>query len=159
MDLVFRIAEQADAAALNRALQRLSDDLGDRHRARPADLERAGWGAAPTFRAVLAERAGEIVGVALYSPLFSTTRGGAGLYVSDLWTAPQLRGQRIASRLLGAALADGRQLWDARFLKLSVYDTSTRARRFYDHLGFVSAGGLSDLVLDEAGCAALRGAE
>ena len=159
MDLVLRIAQQADAAALNRALQRLSDDLGDRHRARPVDLEQAGWGAMHAFRAVLAEQAGEIQGVALYSPLFSTTQGGAGLYVSDLWSAPQLRGQRIGTRLLAAALADGRQLWGARFLKLCVYDTSARARRFYDHLGFVSAGGQSNLILDEAGCAALIGEE
>lgn len=156
MQTRLRIAEKSDAARLNQALQMLSADLGDPHRATPADLEAAGWGATPAFRAVLAEVA-DPVGVALYSPLYSTTRGGAGLYVSDLWIAQSMRGQGLGAHLLAAALADAELLWNATFLKLHVYDTSPDAARFYTRLGFAPTQGQNELILDKVGCNALRG--
>ena len=156
MQVSLRVAEQRDAERINTVLRRLSDDLNDEHTARAADLENVGWADMPGFRAVLAET-DEIVGVALYSPVFSTTRGGAGIFVSDLWAAPEVRGRRLGARLLSAALADGVELWGANFIKLSVYDDSLNARRFYDQLGFEPLEGQIELILDKAGCAALKG--
>ncbi|MDX1743699.1 MAG: GNAT family N-acetyltransferase [Ruegeria sp.] len=156
MQITLRIAEMHDAKRLNSALQRLSDDLNDEHTAQAEDLARVGWANVPGFRAVLAET-DEVVGVALYSPVFSTTRGGAGLFVSDLWAAPKVRGERLGTRLLSAALADGRALWNANFIKLSVYEGNRNAWRFYDRMGFEPLHGQSELFLDKAGCAALRG--
>lgn len=145
-----RRAEAADAALLDRALRQLSGDLGDPHRAGLADLRRAGFGASPVFLAMLAEKDGVLGGAVLASPLFSTTRGGAGLYVSDLWVAAEGRGQRLGARLLAAARDEGARLWQARFLRLPVYRDNARAMAFYQRLGF--------RVLEEERMVVLEGA-
>lgn len=153
----FRIAERHDAGRLNTALATLSADLGDVHRATEAGLVAAGWGAHPAFRAQLAETGGAVVGAALYSAVYSTSRGGAVVYVSDLWIAPAQRGTGLGRQMLREVLRDAAQAWDVRWMKLAVYDTSPAARRFYDRLGFHPARGITEMHLDEAGCAALGG--
>ncbi|MBO9436448.1 GNAT family N-acetyltransferase [Ruegeria sp. R13_0] len=158
MQVVLRVAERRDAERLNTALRRLSNELDDEHIAQAADLEGVAWSDVPGFRAVLAET-DKVLGVALYSPVFSTTRGSAGIFVSDLWAAPEERGKRLGARLLRAALEDGGELWGANFIKLSVYDNSPNARRFYDRLGFEPLQGQNEYILNNAGCAALRGEE
>ena len=101
-EIAIRRAVAGDAERLNDALRRLSEDIGDSHAGTPALLARAGFGDHPAFRALLAENASTIVGAALYSPVFSTVRAGAGAYVSDLWTAPEARGKGLGRRLLAA---------------------------------------------------------
>jgi GNAT superfamily N-acetyltransferase len=157
MTVTIRTAGAGDAAMLSDALAHLSTDLGDRHRAGPAELAAAGWGDDPAFRAQLALSGGLTVGTALYSPMFSTVRGGAGVYVSDLWVSPDHRAGGLGRRLLAHALADAHDRWAARFVKLAVYDGSPDARRFYDRLGFAPLQGQTDLILEEAGCTALKG--
>ncbi|MGR3803129.1 GNAT family N-acetyltransferase [Marinibacterium profundimaris] len=157
MDVTLRLAEQADAEALNEALRQLSTDLGDVHRATPDDLRRLGWGPHPTFRAMLALEGDMVVGVSFYSPYVSTVFGASGIYVSDLWSAEKMRGQGLGPRLLAATLKDGEATWGARFLKLDVYHTSPDARRFYDRLGFRPADHATKMILDEAACTALKG--
>jgi ribosomal protein S18 acetylase RimI-like enzyme len=143
-----RTAGPADAAALDAALRRLADDLGDAYRADPDALAIAAFGGTPAFRAALAEADGETVGAALWSPVFSTIRGTAGIYVSDLWVASGRRGERLGQRLLRHAAADGAERWDAGFLRLAVYHDNTGARRFYQRLGFSDPGQERVLVLD-----------
>lgn len=160
MSVHLRLAAAEDAARLNAALAGLSRDLGDDHAAEVGALVHAGWGPAPAFRAQIAETGpGPLAGATLYSPVFSTVRGGAGIYVSDLWASPALRGQGLGRRLLVAALADGAETWGAGFIKLAAYHASVDALRFYDRLGFRVIEGQHDLVLDAEGCAALGGTE
>ncbi len=128
-----------DAAALNQALAQLSADMGDVHRASDADIARFGFGEAPVFHAMLAETAdGVIVGVAAYSPFYSTALGSVGIYVSDLWVAESTRGQQLGARLLAAVRDAGVTDWDASFIRLNVYHSNPRARGFYERLGFVA---------------------
>ena len=157
--LSYRSAMIDDAEALNAALSRLSAELGDTHRADVAALRGLGWGANPAFRAILAETDDEVVGAALYSPYVSTVFGSAGVYVSDLWTAPSVRGKGVGKGLLAAALRDGKQVWNARFMKLDVYHSSPDARQFYERLGFRPSDEQTKMMLDKAGCTALRGRE
>lgn len=157
MTVTIRQAERADVDRLDAGLSALARDLGDRYCATPARLEQAGWGEVPAFRAALAEDGAALAGLVLYSPSVSTIRGGAGLFVSDLWVAPEHRSGGLGQRLLAAAFADASRRWGARFLRLQVYDRAPAARRFYDRLGFALARGHSDLFLDEAGCTALEG--
>ena len=152
-----RLADRADAGRLNTGLAHLSAALGDTHRATDDRIAAQGWGDWPAFRAQLAEEGDALVGLALYSPIYSTVRGGAGVYVSDLWVAAQCRSDGLGRRLLRAALLDAEAEWGAGFLRLQVYDHTPRARRFYDRLGFVQTRGLADLVLDTAACEALKG--
>lgn len=146
-----RRAERRDAERLNAALAALSDHLGDRHRAAAADLLKAGWGETPVFRAQIAEADAALVGAALYSPVFSTTRGAAGLFVSDLWVAAGARGSGLGRRLLAAAAADAAAGWGADFLKLSVYDDNDDARAAYLAMGFAAHETETNLSLDAAG--------
>lgn len=131
-----RKAEATDASRLNAALRALSDSMGDTHRASDAIITSAGFGPVPAFHALLAEQGAEIVGVAVCSPLFSTTRGVAGAYVSDLWVSDAMRGQGLGPRLLAAARDHGKALWGAAFLRLAVYGDNPRAQDFYIRLGF-----------------------
>ncbi len=158
MDVVLSMAGPGDAKRLNAALARLSGEMGDTHSATTATLADAGWGATPAFRALIAEAGDDaLAGVALYSPCFSTVRGGAGIYVSDLWTAPEMRGRGLGRRLLAGALRDGAATWGAGFIKLSAYHANVDALRFYEGLGFRPLRDQHDLILDREGAAALGG--
>lgn len=132
-----RKATAIDANRLNEALELLSADLGDPHRAGADDFVRHGFCENPAFFAMLAERdSGAVEGALIASPMFSTSLGGAGLYISDLWISGLMRGHGLGPRLLQAALAAAPANWTIRFLKLAVHNHNTNARRFYERLGF-----------------------
>lgn len=136
-EISIRQAVPDDARVLNRALGRLSADMGDTHRASDADIARFGFGPAPVFHSLLAETDdGAVVGVAAYSPFFSTVYGAVGIYVSDLWVDEAIRGQRLGQRLLAAVREAGIKAWDARFIRLNVYHDNPRAVAFYQRIGF-----------------------
>lgn len=77
-------------------------------------------------------------GMALYYPDYSTHRGEPGLYVQDLYVAPQARGTGLARDLIAATLAH--QTWNARYITLGVSPANTRATRFYHKTGFTFRG-------------------
>ena len=145
-----RLAERADAPRLNVALQQLSETMGDTHRAGDLAVAEAGFGDTPAFYAVLAELGDTVVGVAVYSPLFSTVRGKAGAYVSDLWVDEPARGQRLGIRLLAAVRDTANAQWGAGFLRLVVYDDNPRAISFYAGLGFRPSSGETSMTLEDA---------
>jgi GNAT superfamily N-acetyltransferase len=155
-EIAIRRALADDARRLNEALQHLSEHIGDRHSATAASLRTAGFGEDPVFRAMIAELGGEIVGAALYSPIFSTVRGGAGVYVSDLWVSLSIRGKGLGRRLLRAVAGDAGTVWGAGFLRLVVYDDNSQAHAFYERLGFAASQGEIILTLDDTGLAALK---
>lgn len=144
-------AEREDAERLHGALLRLSRDLGDRHVASVDDLLRHGFSEPPAFVALIATRQTDVVGALLVSPLFSTTRGGAGLYVSDLWVAGPERGAGLGKRLLASVLEYAPQNWTVTFVRLAVYHDTPKARRFYTRLGFKPREG--ETVFDLRGAA------
>lgn len=156
--LTIQLAGPGDADRVNGALRQLSEELGDIHRVETALIARVGWGVFPVFRAMLACRGEEVVGIALYSPTFSTTRGGTVAYVSDLWVTAEERGSGLGRCLLAEVFQDSSETWEARGLKLNVYHSSPKARAFYERLGFEEAAGRCEMTLDAAGCAALEGA-
>lgn len=134
-----RIASAQDAPELNRMLASLSDHLKDTHRASDGSIEHAiGSG---LVHAVIAEQQNAI-GTALFSPVFSTTQGSFGAYVSDLWVDERYRDQGVGSAIIDAVLARSAEMWDGRFVSLSVYDTNTNAQRFYASRGFTEKGRL-----------------
>ncbi|WP_394689760.1 GNAT family N-acetyltransferase [Hoeflea sp.] len=138
-DISIRPAVPGDVASLNRALAQLSADMGDEHKAGDADIARVCFGPNPVLHALVANTSdGRLVGVAAYSPFFSTVYGSVGIYVSDLWVDQQMRGQRLGQRLLEAVRMAGVDAWDASFIRLGVYRSNPRARAFYERIGFVS---------------------
>lgn len=137
-----------DVAALNHALSQLSAGMGDEHRASDADIARVCFGPAPVLHAIVANGSdGQLVGVAAYSPFFSTVYGSVGIYVSDLWVDETARGQRLGQRLLAAVHRAGLEAWGASFIRLGVYHDNTKARAFYERLGFVPADDTEFMML------------
>lgn len=134
--LSLRLAGPDDAAILHGLIHRLADELdaGRRLTSTAEDFRRD----AAAYRALLAERGGRAVGLCLYFPSFSSWRGERGVYVQDIWVAPDERGTGLARRLIAEtarrAAAEG-----ARYLRLSVDRDNRRARDFYARLGLAHA--------------------
>lgn len=156
-EVEIRTLTKTDLPLLDIAMRKLSEVLGDEHLADVNILERGAFSNPPAFYALLAVQNSEALGAVMFSPVFSTTNGSAGLYVSDLWVAESSRGKRLGQRLLKAAANQADTLWHARFLLLNVYDTSPDARRFYEGLGMVAKQGQETMILDKNGLHALKG--
>jgi ribosomal protein S18 acetylase RimI-like enzyme len=154
--IVIAPVAEDDIPVLELALQQLAADLGDDYRADQTALAAAVCGPQASCVALLAMGGTAPVGAVLAAPVFSTLRGGTGLFVSDLWVAPGARGTGLARRLLAATLAEGVQRNAARFLKLSVYDDNPRARAAYDRLGFIAQATETNMILTGAALAALK---
>lgn len=146
--IAIRAAGPGDVALLDAALRALSADLGDTHRATPEGLRAAGFGAQPAFRALLALAGDSALGAAVFSPLYSTTRGFPGAYVSDLWVAASARGAGLGPKLLAAVRDEARALWGAGFIRLAVYEENPRAIAFYERMGFAARTGETGMILE-----------
>lgn len=135
--IAIRLAQAADAGALHSLLGGLAAHVGDEaaFAGTPEDLVRYGFGARPAFEALLAERGARAVGMALFFPSFSTWRGRPGVYVQDLYVAPDARGEGLGRRLLCAVAARAAG-WDATYMRLSVHAANAGGADFYRRLGF-----------------------
>jgi len=141
---------------LNQALRALAVDLGDDFLTDEDTLCEAVCGANAPCIALLAHAGGEPLGIALASRVFSTVRGGAGLYVSDLWVAKAQRGKGLARRLLALTAQEGVSLNAGHFLKLTVYHDNPQALAAYDQLGFIRQVDETNMILTGTGLAALK---
>lgn len=136
-----------DVARLIDALRGLSVDLDDEFTATEATLTAALEGPTPAAQAILALSGETTCGAALFSPVFSTVLGAAGVYVSDLWVDPTTRGQGLGRGLLAAIAMRAETLWQAKWVTLAVYDHSEASRRFYERLGFQPRNGAQTMLL------------
>lgn len=84
---------------------------------------------------VVAEEDGRLLGACLGLMTFSTWRGVPGLYVVDLFVAPEARGKNVGLALLRCSARRFAKR-GAQFIKLEVDETNTGAERFYARLGF-----------------------
>jgi len=146
-DILIAPVTQADVPLLDAALQQLAADLGDHYTADPGTLAAAVCGPGANCLALLAIRDGQAMGVVLAAPVFSTMRGGTGLFVSDLWVAQSARGEGLSRRLLARTLQEGARRNAAQFVKLAVYHDNPKARAAYDRLGFAALTGETNMIL------------
>ena len=158
-EATIRAAEARDLPAVETALRALAQDLNDPYRAQPGAVQTALFGLHPSAFAQIAPGADGPAGLVLFSPVFSTVRGGAGLYVSDLWVAPTARGQGLGRALLHSAAARAEALWGACFLRLAVYPDNTGAQAVYTALGFAPVTGETTMVLSGTAFQTLRGTQ
>jgi ribosomal protein S18 acetylase RimI-like enzyme len=84
---------------------------------------------------MVAEDAGLLLGVCLWTMTFSSWRGCAGIYISDLYVLPHVRGRKIGERLLRGTLLEAQKL-GAQFVKMEVDIANEAGARFYQRLGF-----------------------
>ncbi|QGX99080.1 N-acetyltransferase [Roseovarius faecimaris] len=143
-------ATPAHVPLLQAGLAALSAELGDPHRIEEGVLHSALFAPKPACHGVLALDADDALeAVALFSPVVSTSTGGAGAYVSDLWVAEHMRGSGLGYALLCHVAQRAQTFWQARFIRLVSYAHNMGARGFYARLGFVEKG--DDLVLQLSG--------
>lgn len=98
------------------------------------DLLLHGFGERPVFEVLLAEVAGEAIGMALFFVNYSTWEGRPGLYLEDLYVKESARGTGAGRALMHALAEICRERGYAR-LDLVVLDWNQSAREFYEHLG------------------------
>lgn len=136
-DITTRLGSPDDAPEIARMLTLLADDLGDAavFSSTPDIIRQHGFGAKALFHTVIAE-SDVPVGLALFFPHFSTTRGQPGAYVQDLWVDQTQRGLNIGRVLLRAVAQYSAITWQAGYIALSVHANNAGAARFYDRLGF-----------------------
>lgn len=133
---MIRPAAPADVPVVLRFVRELADyeRAADKVVATEALLHDALFGERPAAEAVIAERDGAPVGMALYFFNFSTWTGWRGLYLEDLYVTPEARGAGVGTALLrhlaGVAIDRG----CARF-EWAVLDWNEPAIRFYDAMG------------------------
>lgn len=139
--------KQNQLGMLEFALRQLATDLGDRYTTKSATLATAVCGPAAYCLAFLATQDSRAIGAALATPVFSTSKGGGGIFVSDLWVAEDARGMGLARRLLAASLREGAQRNTGCFLKLTVYHDNPGARAAYDRLGFTTSDDETNMFL------------
>lgn len=143
--IFIRPAVAADVPVILRFIRELAayEHALDSVKATEADLLRDGWCQAPDgsplgtparFRALIAERAGEPVGFALYFTSYSTWVGRHGIRLEDIYVTPARRGAGVGralfQELARVALAEvcGRLEWD-------VLTWNAPAIGFYQRLG------------------------
>jgi GNAT superfamily N-acetyltransferase len=97
-----RAGRSGDAETIARFLRELGEHDGPAPRCRitQADVLRFGFGERPCFETLIAERADEPVGLALFYPIFSTWDIGPGLFVNDFYVSEHCRGMGIGRVLL-----------------------------------------------------------
>lgn len=151
---LIRRARREDAETLQTLLEEQATHHGERLQAGVEALLRHGFGDQPLFRALLAEKAGQAVGFALYYPDFSSLRGRAGVMLQDIFVRPAARGTGLGRALLAEVMADAAD-WEAAFLTLMLDRSNDNARAFYARHGFVVRGDYDLMILEGAGLAAL----
>jgi GNAT superfamily N-acetyltransferase len=138
MTLAIRPAAPADAALIYAFIKDLAayERLAHEVDATEEDIRAALFGPAPRVFADLAEWYGEPAGFALWFYNFSTFRGRHGIYLEDLFVAPNARGQGIGKALLRhlarRCIAEGLPR-----LEWWVLDWNEPSIRFYRSLGAV----------------------
>ena len=153
-----------DAAALDRLIGRMVAELsgGGLKSSQPGDFAAALAALPPLLCGVIAERAGEAVGLCLWFPWFSTWRGRRGVYVQDLYVVPAARRSGLARALLSEAVRQARAS-GAAFLRLDVDNGNTGGIALYESLGFAKKNettfDLSDTAFERLATANARQAD
>ncbi len=133
-----RPAQESDVDRIHRLIVDLAtyERAADQVRSTPDQLRDALFGPQPAAYALVAEQAGEVVGFALYFRNFSTWEGVHGIYLEDLYVAPEHRGSGLGKALLAALAEIAVQRGYAR-LEWAVLDWNQPSIDFYHTLGAV----------------------
>lgn len=98
-----------------------------------SDLERDGFSENPLFHTFIAEKDGEIVGMALYYYRYSTWKGRT-IHLEDLIVKEKMRGSGLGFALYSEIIKQGK-IDDVRRIEWNVLDWNTPAIDFYEKSG------------------------
>jgi GNAT superfamily N-acetyltransferase len=160
---VIRPAQESDVDRIHRLIIDLAtyERAADQVHSTAGQLRDALFGPEPAAYALVAEAAGEVVGFALYFRNFSTWEGVHGIYLEDLYVAPEHRGGGLGKALLVALAEIAVQRGYAR-LEWAVLDWNEPSIEFYRALGAVPMDGwivyrLAGPALNQVAAAAAPG--
>ncbi|NIX75951.1 GNAT family N-acetyltransferase [Microvirga terricola] len=149
-DIIIREIAASDHAAVAAMLRKLGHHVGAEPKVTAKDLAAYGPLGHRCTEILVAEAQGAIIGIALYSIVFSAWRGQPGIYVSDLFVEDKARGLGIGTRLLRAAVAREMPRGCA-YLKLDVDKDNAEGLSFYEKRGFKSSDRERTMVLEKDG--------
>jgi len=133
--LSIRPATDADAALIARWGRALDAEVGaGRAPWNEAQVLRDGFNARPAFRVLIAERAAEPVGMALFFDAYDSDLCVRGLYLSDLYVDPAHRGEAVGEALM-RALARAAAERGAASIFWAVHRGNEQVAAFYERLG------------------------
>jgi GNAT superfamily N-acetyltransferase len=133
-----RPARASDVARIHQLIVDLAtyERAAEEVRSTPAQLHEALFGPQPAAYALVAEVDDTVVGFALYFRNFSTWEGVHGIYLEDLYVAPEQRGLGLGKALLAALAQIAVERGYAR-LEWAVLKWNQPSIDFYDSLGAV----------------------
>jgi GNAT superfamily N-acetyltransferase len=137
-DINIRQAQRSDCETVLSMLKQLVVDLGDEEifRCGAENISQHGFGDQALFHSLIASRNDIDLGLAIYHPIFSTTRGMPGVFLLDLWVSPEARNLGLGKRLIKQVVIRGRKQWQAAYLQLMVHGHNSAAQEFYQRQGF-----------------------
>lgn len=136
MPLTLRNLEPQDGAEIVQMIAALASHI-DPEISPQTDIkaiDRYGPSGAGYFNGVVAEQAGRLIGMCLYSVCFSAWRGLPGVFVSELFVDPSVRTEGLGRNLLREVARIGASQ-GCRFLQLDVDIQNETAIDFYAHIG------------------------
>ena len=144
-----RIATAQDVDDIHAMLFEIARATGceDKFKSTAEDLARDGFGPNPAFEALIAHDGDTPVALCLYFPSYSTFRGKAGIYIQDLFVAPEYRGGGFARHLI-AKVAERARTRGQHYIRLSVDAENVIGQRFYARIGMRHAHDERIYVLD-----------
>ena len=151
MNFTIRKATIEDASAILRLIKELAvyEKEPEAVVVTIKDLKQDGFGENPLFQTIIAEKEGDIVGMALYYYRYSTWKGKT-IHLEDLIVKQSMRGQNIGSVLYRAVL---KQAYNEKIRRVewAVLDWNTPARDFYIKSGAKILNGWETVQMDEEG--------
>lgn len=151
MDFTIRPAREEDMAQVLRLIKELAvyEKEGDAVEVNVDDLIKDGFGSKKLFHCFVGETEGEVVGMALVYPRYSTWKGIV-LHLEDFVVTERMRGSGLGSALLKEAVKYGRDLGVKR-ISWEVIDWNESAIKFYEDKGANVMRDWNVVQLDEAG--------
>ena len=151
MSFTIRKAEKKDAQSILDLIKHLAafEKEPEAVEVTLEEIENDGFGDHPLFQTLLAEKEGEIVGMALYYYRYSTWKGKT-IHLEDLIVYEHMRKQNIGSALYDAVLKQAYKE-NVRRVEWVVLDWNTPARDFYINSGAKILAGWETVQMDQNG--------
>ncbi|PHQ55434.1 MAG: GNAT family N-acetyltransferase [Lutibacter sp.] len=149
MSFIIREGLTSDMPSVLRLVQELADFEKESNAVivTIADLEKDGFGEVPLFKTFVAELEGEIVGMALFYPRYSTWKGPT-IHLEDLIVTKSKRGLNIGRALYTKVLEYGHKKGVKR-IEWVVLDWNTPAIKFYKKTGALILDGWNTAQINE----------
>lgn len=160
MAAAWRDAVPGDAAAIHRLLREMAacEHLSHEFRATVEDYARELFGPLPSACAMLAEDAGEAVGVCVFYRTFPSFAGRSALWIEDIFVAPSHRRRGLAraafARVARLAVGQG-----CVAVEWNVLDWNEPALAAYRAMGAAPRDGWTDMRVSGDALRALAGKE